>query len=140
MKITHNDIVTLPYTSHPEKQYTVVGIPDDESVTLSSDTGAIVTLPVHRVQHLIDRRYALRQAEEYVSGARNENYGTAEQNFSRIAALWTAYRDNGEMYTTADVANMMILLKVSRLNESPNHLDSWIDIAGYSALGAEVTQ
>lgn len=137
MKITHNDRVILQDNG---QEYTVIALPDDDSVTLANKKGTVITLPVGRVRHVPDRRYALRQAEEYVSGARNESYGTATQNFQRIANLWTDYRDNGEEFTPADVANMMILLKVSRLNESPDHLDSWIDVAGYAALGAEVTQ
>ena len=28
-------------------------------------------------------------------------------------------------------------LKVSRLIETPTHADSWVDIAGYAALGGE---
>ena len=31
----------------------------------------------------------------------------------------------------------MIAVKMSRLINSPKHLDSWIDIVGYAALAAE---
>jgi len=34
---------------------------------------------------------------------------------------------------------MMDWVKTSRLLESIDHLDSWIDKAGYTALGAELT-
>ena len=30
------------------------------------------------------------------------------------------------------------VLKVARLMETPKHEDSWVDIAGYGACGAEV--
>jgi hypothetical protein len=33
---------------------------------------------------------------------------------------------------------MLAALKISRLVESPDHEDSWVDGAGYFALGAEV--
>jgi hypothetical protein len=32
---------------------------------------------------------------------------------------------------------MLALLKIARLKNSPNHRDSWVDIAGYAACGAE---
>jgi hypothetical protein len=38
---------------------------------------------------------------------------------------------------TADVAAMLALLKIARLQQSPNHRDSWVDLAGYAACGAE---
>ena len=36
------------------------------------------------------------------------------------------------------VALMMALLKVARLIKSPEHLDSWVDLAGYAACGGEI--
>ena len=67
------------------------------------------------------------------TGARGNTYGTAESNFTRIAALWNAQL--GERLTSPlqveDVAILMLLLKTSRLANSPTHMDSWIDIAGY---------
>jgi hypothetical protein len=33
---------------------------------------------------------------------------------------------------------MMILLKMARLMETPNHRDSYVDMAGYAATGARV--
>ena len=37
-----------------------------------------------------------------------------------------------------DVAAMMALLKIARLMSNPEHVDSWIDGAGYLACGGEV--
>lgn len=83
---------------------------------------------------------------------RGLNYGRPEDNFRRIAVLWNAHIANrrGDGYggdTTvalprldaADVAMMMVLMKVARLENAPGHLDSWTDIAGYAACGAEMT-
>ena len=39
-----------------------------------------------------------------------------------------------------DVAVIMMILKICRLKTSPAKADSWIDIAGYAACGAEVAQ
>lgn len=79
----------------------------------------------------------LDEASEIVTGARRKAYGHPENNFGRIAALWNNYLDlkpNGrESITPQDVALMMILMKVARLMESPDHRDSLVDLAGYAA-------
>ena len=78
---------------------------------------------------------------------RGLNYGKAEDNFDRIARLWNAHlintglvRNSEEaLLTAADVAMMCALLKIARLQNMPDHEDSWIDLAGYAACGGEVT-
>lgn len=81
---------------------------------------------------------ALRTAADTVV-ARGADYGDARENFERIAALWEVYcRDLGRPFAPADVAAMMALVKLSRLAESPGHADSWVDLAGYAALGSAV--
>ena len=74
---------------------------------------------------------------------RGLNYGSPEDNFRRIADLWDTHLRNrvgGYMATVtpADVAAMMVLMKVARLQNTPDHLDSWADTAGYAACGAEL--
>jgi len=66
---------------------------------------------------------------------RGQDYGKPSENFERIASLWAAYKS--EPFSAQDVGMMMMLVKVSRLMESPLHEDSWVDIAGYSAITAE---
>lgn len=72
-----------------------------------------------------------------------QEYGTPENNFATIANFWTLYLsekyDIGLHLTVADVALMMDLVKTARLIKTPDHLDSWVDKAGYSACGAEVS-
>ena len=84
----------------------------------------------------MNRSELLDKAKEIVNGARQENYGSPEQNFARIAAFWTLYLQRH--ITPADVAIMMILMKTARLQNNVKHEDSWIDIAGYAANGVEV--
>lgn len=83
------------------------------------------------------KKSILDEASEIVSGARRKAYGRPENNFARIAALWNAYlngKPNGPLpITNEDTALMMILVKVARLIESPNHRDSMVDLAGYAA-------
>ena len=83
------------------------------------------------------RKELLEEAAKITNGERQEHYGTPEDNFARIAALWNAYL--GKPYLAVqDVAAMMILLKTARIASDPKHLDSWVDIAGYASCGGEI--
>ena len=83
------------------------------------------------------RRDVLAAADHLVSDERADQYGDATQGFTRIAHLWSAMFET--QFTPADVAAAMILVKVARLGHDHTHIDSWTDIAGYAALGAEVS-
>jgi hypothetical protein len=86
------------------------------------------------------RRAVLDQAAEAILSDRNEAYGPPEDNFRDTAELWSAYlrvSKGVEIELTAlDVANIMILLKMARLNTSPTKLDHYVDMAGYAGCGA----
>ena len=88
------------------------------------------------------RTEILDGAKMAVSGDR---YGSPEDNFGRIADLWEGYlnavhdpEDCTIIITAEDVAVMMILLKIARIESGHGGLDSWIDICGYSACGGEI--
>jgi hypothetical protein len=68
------------------------------------------------------------EAKSIVEGKRQEEYGSINDSFCRIAGLWSAY--TGFTIDKYDVAKMMMLLKVSRA-KSGNHRDSYVDIVGY---------
>ncbi len=70
----------------------------------------------------------LEEAKQIVEGQRNEDYGSINDSFTRIAGLWSAYA--GVALDKYDVAKMMMLLKISRAKKG-NHRDSYVDIAGY---------
>jgi hypothetical protein len=71
-----------------------------------------------------------------VSGAREDAYGGPEKSFTTIAALWSAYL--GIPLKPHDVAAMQALVKLARIRGSRGeHRDSWVDLAGYAACGAE---
>lgn len=89
------------------------------------------------------REHVLDEAKKCVLKDRNSTYGKPEDNFRRIAELWTAYlgirpKDVGAPITPTDVAQMMLLMKVARLAHNPTHKDSWVDAAGYIACGAGI--
>ena len=88
------------------------------------------------------RKRVLSEAERCVCGQREQDYGTPDDSFQKIAALWTAYLSQNSIVDTVfsayDVAVMMALLKISRISENPQHMDSWVDLAGYAACGGEI--
>ena len=100
------------------------------------------------------RKGCLDTAAAAVLGDRALNYGSAEDNFGRIAHLMNAYlevRKGGGQFaaervnawaaiTPHDVAMLSIMTKIARLANTPAHADSWADIAGYAACGAEINK
>lgn len=85
----------------------------------------------------MNRLDTLKAAAECVCGSREEDYGSPEDNFAVIAALWTAY--TGADITPKDVAMMMALLKIARARAGSKP-DTYIDLAGYAACGAEISE
>lgn len=82
----------------------------------------------------------LETARTIIKGQRQDDYGTPERSFERIARLWDAYLADklGDNTLDAhDVGIMMVLLKVARTMHSTK-LDNYIDMAGYAALAAGV--
>ena len=86
------------------------------------------------------REEILRSAAKMVTGERQDDYGTPENNFERIANLWNSYLDrrlNGRI-SGVDVAVMMALLKIARIASGHGKRDNWVDLAGYAACGGEI--
>jgi hypothetical protein len=87
----------------------------------------------------MNRNEILETARNLINGERAEQYGNAYLNHARIAALWTTYiRSKPDDLTPVDVAMMLVLMKVARSIETPKD-DSFVDIAGYSALAGEMS-
>lgn len=83
------------------------------------------------------RKECLEQAMGCVLQDRASQYGGVENNFEQIADLWEAYLH--APISALDVAMMMALLKVARAKANPAHADSFVDLAGYAACGAELS-
>lgn len=87
------------------------------------------------------RAEVLDGARACVLTNRNVDYGEPEDNFRRIADLWTAWlwsRDllaRDQRLAMHDVAIMCGQIKEARIAESPQKLDHWVDLAGYAACG-----
>lgn len=84
------------------------------------------------------RQRVLREAKKCVCGEREQDYGTPEDSFQKIGNFWTAYLNYAAKIEAEDVAAMMALLKIARISENPQQMDSWVDLAGYAACGAEL--
>ena len=92
------------------------------------------------------RNEILEAAKKCVSGDREQDYGSPENNFKRIASLWSAYLygdamqdfPETQLLTPEDVAAMMSLVKIARIGSGHAKADNWIDLAGYAACGGEI--
>ena len=97
----------------------------------------------------LTRAAVLEKARACVCGEREEDYGSPEDSFGCIAELWEAYLraacispDSVVRVTPTDVAMMMALLKIARVGTSfvGGTADSFVDLAGYAACGAECAE
>lgn len=90
------------------------------------------------------REEILTAAEKCVCGDRDEQYGSPENSFTAIAALWNAFLwargEPSALLTASDVAAMMVLFKIGRIATGQSKDDNWIDIAGYAACGGEISE
>ena len=92
------------------------------------------------------RKEILAAAEKCVCGDREQEYGIPENSFRLIAEFWHTYLSAKcvaagvhVQLEPEDVAAMMALLKIARASANPEHIDSWIDGAGYMACGGEIS-
>jgi len=74
----------------------------------------------------------LDEANSIIYGDREKTYGNPAKNLNNIANFWSVYLD--VEISAQDVAQMMVLLKLARLINTPNHRDSLVDAVGYLAL------
>ena len=82
------------------------------------------------------RAEILETAKKCVCGDREQDYGSPEDNFTRIARFWQEYL----LYPVSakDVAAMLALLKIARIASGHAKADNWVDLAGYAACGGEI--
>jgi hypothetical protein len=82
------------------------------------------------------RTNILDAAKTCVCGDREQDYGSPESNFGKIAEFWSTY--TGYPFDAKDVAAMLALLKIARIASGHAKEDNWIDLAGYAACGGEI--
>lgn len=100
-----------------------------------------ITLQNIEEMHKCEKQFSkniLKEAEEIIYGDRENTYGHPAKNLVTIAALWKQYLYAKYNVTLnidyQDVCNLMVLMKIARLCNSPTHRDSKVDICGYMAL------
>lgn len=84
----------------------------------------------------MNRGEILKEAERLTHGDRNKNYGDPKVNHQRIADLWSTYM--GVKFEPTQVAICLALVKIARLIETPDHADSFVDLAAYAAIAGEI--
>lgn len=78
----------------------------------------------------------MEEAESLIYGDREQDYGSATQNFINISKMWSVILS--KEVTTGQVIQCMIALKQCRLLNQPDHRDSWVDICGYAGVWEKV--
>jgi hypothetical protein len=79
----------------------------------------------------------LKEANSIINGDREKTYGHPAKNLKTIATMWDAYlkaRKYSDAVTPKDVAAMMVLVKIARFANDPDHRDNLVDMCGYAAL------
>jgi hypothetical protein len=81
-----------------------------------------------------------KKAAELVGGDRAQTHGDMEENFNRVADLWTAYLGKRIdcPLNAVDIGNMMALLKIARTQGGEVNADDFVDGAGYLACAGEI--
>ena len=74
----------------------------------------------------------LDEAAKLVDGDREETYGHPAIDFDKVTAAAQALGVDPAVEGGLHHALYMILVKISRLTETPKHRDSIVDIAGYA--------
>lgn len=90
----------------------------------------------------MQRAEILQKTEQIICRDRQDTHGKPENTFSLIAAYWSVYLSQEaqrEIYIDAsDVAVLMTLFKIARMQVNPNHHDNIIDGIGYLAIAGEI--
>jgi hypothetical protein len=82
------------------------------------------------------RAAVLDAARVAVLKDRAATHGALENSFGQLARVWSVRL--GLTISPAQVALMLVDLKVTRAFGNPGHADNWVDIAGYAACGGEL--
>lgn len=88
-----------------------------------------------------ERVQILTEASGLITGQRQQDYGTPEVNFQRMADYANIHfahnLANNIPITPRQTAEYMILLKMARTINSPTR-DSYVDVAGYAGIAGEL--
>lgn len=90
----------------------------------------------------MNRQQYLQTAEQIICRDRQNIHGAPESTHDLIAEYWSTYLSEEckleVALSAADVAIMMTLFKVARLQVNPRHSDNIVDGIGYLAIAGEI--
>ena len=90
----------------------------------------------------MNRADYLHKAEQIICRDRQDIHGAPENTHALIAEYWSVYLteeiDKPVLIDAADVAMMMVLFKIARMQVNPNHKDNIVDGIGYFAIAGEI--
>lgn len=121
----------------------IIELPADVAAYVDARRAEGVEVKIEQVpasEQITKREDILRTANRLIHGDREQDYGRPIDSFRRVAAAFNLVLE-GAGHPPIDAttaAKLMIALKLSRLAGGDNKDDTWIDLAGYAALGAEV--
>lgn len=132
----------MQYNSTPEKPFEICPeCPDSFHCFATPQSCARKTAPVLTKNSpspaTIARLDEFDSQTQKVTEARGNVYGHPKKDFRRVSRLKEVVAECSD--PLARHALEMICVKMARLIETPTHLDSWIDIAGYAKTGVMVT-
>lgn len=123
-------------------RWTEIGKAVDSIFSTPTDTPTATDTPTDTPT---TRAEILDAAKKIVTGEREKQYGSPEDNFAVIARFWEVYLSErcvgGGAEVTLnpdDVAMLMTLMKVARIMTGTFKGDSYIDACGYLACAAEI--
>jgi hypothetical protein len=80
----------------------------------------------------------LDEAKRTICGERQDVYGSPEDSFTLIANYWNAYLAAKDgMLSALDIAHMMILFKMARVQGQAPKYDNYVDLCGYAGIAAD---
>lgn len=90
----------------------------------------------------MNRAQYLARAEQTICRDRQDIHGAPENTHGLIAEYWSTYLSEeckvDLVISAADVALMMALFKVARMQVNPAHQDNIVDALGYIAIAGEI--
>ncbi len=78
----------------------------------------------------------IRKAEQLVTVDRNIQHGNKHIVHDKISRLWSSWLSFN--VTPADVAAMMVLLKLARSSTGDYNADDYVDCIGYASILGEI--
>lgn len=82
-----------------------------------------------------------KEADAIINGGRQDSYGNPEDSFELIAAYWSVYLSQkfgiqADLFSL-DIAHLMTLFKIARMQGQEPKRDNYIDGIGYLAIAAD---